>query len=59
MAISTSNFKVVDVETMSKNCKACISSENLRKENKEMFDAGKENHVPECSVNYFGETRVR
>ena len=33
VAISTSNFKVVDVETMPWNDKACISKENLCKEN--------------------------
>ena len=54
VAISTSSFKVVDVETMSRNCKACISKENLCIENKEMFDAWKENHEPELSANYVG-----
>ena len=38
VAISTSNFKVLDVKTMSRHCKACASKENIRKSNKEVYD---------------------
>ena len=31
VTISTSNFKVLDVETMSRYCKACAAKESLRK----------------------------
>ena len=34
VAVSTSNFKVVYVEVMSRNCQACASKEELRKTNK-------------------------
>ena len=34
VAISTSNSKVLDVETMSRHCKSCVSKENIRKSNK-------------------------
>ena len=54
VAISTSNFKVVDVEAMSRNCKACSSKENLRKIDKVAFDAWKSNHNASCSANYVG-----
>ena len=54
VAISTSNFKVLDVETMSRHCKACVSKENIRKSNKEVYDLWKANHVTECSANYAG-----
>ena len=54
VTISTSNFKVLDVETMSRYCKVCAAKASLRKENKVEFDAWKAIREPDCSANYAG-----
>ena len=52
-AVSTTNFKIVDVET-SRNCRGCANKETLSKENKELYYAWKENHQAYCQANYSG-----
>ena len=54
VAVSTSNFKVFDVEIMSRNCKACSLKEDLRKTNKVESDKWKAIHEPSCNANYEG-----
>ena len=53
VAVSTTNFKVLDVEIMSRHCKACNAKESL-KENKELYEEWKVNHQPQCNANYSG-----
>ena len=52
VAVSTTNFKVLDVEIMSRHCKACNAKESL-KENKELYE-WKVNHQSQCNANYSG-----
>ena len=49
-AVSTSNFKVLDVKVMSRNCKACASKDDLRKSNKIEFDKWNVLHEPSCKA---------
>ena len=53
VAVSTTNFKVLDVEIMSRHCKACNAKESL-KENKELYEEWKVNHQSQCNANYSG-----
>ena len=53
VAVSTTNFKVLDVEIMSRHCKACNAKESL-KENKELYEEWKVNHHSQCNANYSG-----
>ena len=48
LAVSTSNFKVVDVEAMSRYCQSCASKEELE------FDNWKGTHKPSCKANHVG-----
>ena len=50
--ISMQSGKVLDLETMSKHCKACALKENLRIADPIAYDAWKVNHS--CSFNYQG-----
>ena len=52
VTVSTSNFKVLDVEIMSRNCKTCSFKEDLRKTNKVEYDKWKAIHEPSCNANY-------
>ena len=54
VGVSTSNFKVLDVEIMSTTCKACSFKEDLRKTNKVEYDKWKAIHEPSCNANYEG-----
>ena len=54
VAVSTTNIKVLDVEIMSRNCKACASKDDLRKSNKIEFDKWKILHEPSCKANHEG-----
>jgi len=51
-AISMETGKILDVEPMSRYCKACNLKENLRKTDPAQYDLWKVNHV--CSYNYTG-----
>ena len=50
--VSTSNFKVLDVEIMSR--KACAPKDDFRKSNKIEFDKWKILHEPSCKANHEG-----
>ena len=41
VAVSTSNFKVLDVEIMSRNCKACSLKEELLKQTRSSMTNGR------------------
>ena len=51
-AISMETGKILDVEPMSRYCKACNLKENLKKTDPAQYDFWKVNHV--CSYNYTG-----
>ena len=53
-AVSTSNFKVIDVDTLSRYCPACASKEELRKTDRLEYDKWKTIHTPNCKANYDG-----
>ena len=55
-AIATSNFKVLDVETMWRIRKACVLKDKLRKENPNEYEQWKVNHEPKCNANYEGSS---
>ena len=55
-AISTSNFKVLDVKTMWRICKACVLKEKHRKDNPNEYGQWKANHEPKCNANYEGSS---
>ena len=50
VAVSTSNFKVLHVEIMSGNCKACSFKEDFRKTTKVEYDKWKAIHETSCNV---------
>ena len=52
--VIAANSKVVDVETVSRCCKACQSEESLRGVNKEKFEEWKKDHEKDCQANYSG-----
>ena len=53
MAVSTTNFRIVDVE-MSRYCQPCTSKEELRKTDKIAFDKWKIDHEASCKSKYKG-----
>ena len=51
-AISMTNGKVLDIERMSRACKACLLKETLKLNNPVAYDEWKNNHI--CKYNYKG-----
>ena len=54
VAVSTTNFKAVDVEIVSRYCQPWTSKEELRKTNKIAFNKWKIGHEARCEANYKG-----
>ena len=54
VAVSTTNFKAVDVEIVSRYCQPWISKEELRKTDKTAFNKWKIDHEASCKANYKG-----
>ena len=53
-AVSITTGKVIDIEIMSRNCKACVSNEHLKTTCPAEYDIWKNNHDKECQLNYVG-----
>lgn len=53
-AVSVSTGKVIDVEIMSRHCKACIVHESLKSRNPLDYDIWKNEHEKHCNLNYVG-----
>lgn len=51
-ALSVDTGKVIDVEAMSKTCKACCLKEHLKNSNPEAYATWRNSHI--CSFNYSG-----
>ena len=51
-AISMKTGKIVDIEPMSRACKACMLKENLRKTDQIAYEVWKSDHT--CKYNYHG-----
>ena len=51
-ALSVDTGKVIDVEAMSKTCKACCMREHLKDSNPEAYAAWRNSHI--CNFNYKG-----
>ena len=50
--ISIKNYKVLDIEPMSRTCKACVLNEPLKKTDPLTFEEWKMSHV--CKLNHSG-----
>ena len=54
VAVSTTNFKAVNVEIISRYCQPWTSKEELRKTDKIAFNKWKIDHEASCKANYKG-----
>ena len=54
VAISTTNRNILDVEAMSRYCNVCASKNDLKRTNRDEYEAWKLLHKPDCKADYEG-----